>query len=221
MAHCFFVGSLQQNRRLWKKRNSSIMTVGSFRDGDLKLRNTYFIGYFPFIAIVLFSFSFAIYFEVLVLDLFVRLGLYQGMLEFFSETGIKIALLVVLVLIFFMLFSALKLISDTLIEVSLLLFSKDSEGLGLKSIRMGAVLYVIGAALSLLSIQSILGLLAIFTLTNLIAFIYFVYKTMPLISMSGLIGLIFFHIFIWSTFLLIVGYCILKLYNSIVDSLPI
>ena len=185
------------------------------------MKNTYFIGYFPFIAIVLFSLSFAIYCEVVVLDLFVRLGLYQGMLEFFSETGIKIALLVVLVLIFFMLFSALKLISDTLIEVSLLLFSKDSEGLGLKSIRMGAVVFVIGAVLSLISVQSILGLLAIFILTNLLAFIYFVYKTIPALSMSGLVGLIFFHIFIWSTLLLIVGYSILKLYNSIIDSLPI
>ena len=185
------------------------------------MKNTYFIGYFPFIAIVLFSLSFAIYCEVQVLDLFVRLGLYQGMLEFFSEAGIKMALLVVLVLLFFMLFSALKLISDTIIEVSLLLFSKDSEGTGLISIRTGAILYVIGASISLVSIQSLMGLLAIFIVTNLIAFIYFVYKIMTTLSMSGLVGLIFFHIFIWSMFLLIVGYSVLKLYNSIMDSLPI
>ena len=185
------------------------------------MKNTYFIGYFPFIAIVLFSLSFAIYCEGRVIDLFVNLGLYQGMIEFFSEAGIKIALLVVLVLFFFMLFAALKLISDTIIEVSLLLFSKDSEGTGLISIRMGAVVYVIGASITLCSIQSLLGLLAIFTVTNLVAFIYFVYKIMPTLSISGLVGLIFFHIFIWSIFLLIVGYSLLKLYNSIMDSLPI
>ena len=166
------------------------------------MKNTYFIGYFPFIAIVLFSLSFAIYCEVQVLDLFVHVGLYQGMLEFFSETGIKMALLVVLVLLFFMLFAALKLISDTIIEVSLLLFSKDSEGTGLKSIRMGAILYVAGASISLVSVQSLLGLLAIFTVTNLIAFIYFVYKIITSLSMSGLVGLIFFHIFIWSILLI-------------------
>lgn len=185
------------------------------------MKNTYFIGYFPFIAIVLFSLSFAIYCEVQVIDLFVRLGLYQGMLEFFSETGIKIALLVVLILIFFMLFAALKLISDTIIEVSLLLFSKDSEGLGLRNIRTAAVIYVVGASISIFSIQSILGLLAILLVTNLIAFIYFVYKITTILSLSGLVGLIFFHIFIWSTLLLIVGYSLLKLYNSIMDSLPI
>lgn len=185
------------------------------------MKNTYFIGYFPFIAIVLFSLSFAIYCEVQVLDLFVQLGLYQGMLEFFSETGIKIALLVVLVLLFFMLFAALKLISDTIIEVSLLFFSKDSEGMGLRNIRTGAILYVVGASISLISVQSILGLLAIFIVTNLIAFIYFVYKIMTTLSLSGLVGLIFFHIFIWFSLLLIVGYSLLKLYNSIMDSLPI
>ncbi len=185
------------------------------------MKNTYFIGYFPFIAIVLFSLSFAIYCEGRVIDLFVNLGLYQGMREFFSDAGIKLALLVVLVLLFFMLFAALKLISDTIIEVSLLLFSKDSEGTGLKSIRMGAVVYVIGASITLCSIQSLLGLLAIFTATNLVAFIYFVYKIMPTLSISGLVGIIFFHIFIWSTFLLIVGYSLLALYNSIMDSLPI
>jgi hypothetical protein len=185
------------------------------------MKNTYFIGYFPFISIVLFSFSFAIYCEVQVLDLFVRLGLYQGMLEFFSEAGIKMALLVVLVLLFFMLFSALKLISDTIIEVSLLLFSKDSEGTGLISVRTGAILYVIGALVSLVSIQSLMGLLTIFLVTNLIAFIYFVYKIVPTLSMSGLVGLIFFHIFIWSMFILIVGYSVLKLYNSVMESLPI
>lgn len=185
------------------------------------MKNTYFIGYFPFIATVLFSLSFAIYCEGQVLDLFVRLGLYQGMLEFFSETGIKIALLVVIVLLFFMLFAALKLISDTVIEVSLLFFSKDSEGKGLISIRIVSVIYVLGASLSLFSIQSLIGLLAIFSLTNIIAFIYFVYKITTTLSTSGLVGLIFFHIFIWFTLILIVGYSILKLYNSMIDSLPI
>nr|WP_309520728.1 DUF5366 family protein [Peribacillus frigoritolerans] len=32
------------------------------------------------------------------------LGIYQGMLEFFSEAGIKLALLIVLLLLFFMVF---------------------------------------------------------------------------------------------------------------------
>ncbi|MFS0595620.1 DUF5366 family protein [Peribacillus frigoritolerans] len=60
------------------------------------------------------------------LKLFGNLGIYQGMLEFFSEAGIKLALLIVLLLLFFMVFAALKLISDTILELSLFFFSKES-----------------------------------------------------------------------------------------------
>ncbi|MDP1417058.1 DUF5366 family protein [Peribacillus simplex] len=62
------------------------------------------------------------------LKLFGNSGICQGMLEFFSETGIKLALLIVLLLLFFMVFTVLKLISDTILELSLLLFSKGSGG---------------------------------------------------------------------------------------------
>lgn len=185
------------------------------------MKNTYFIGYFPFIVIVLFSISFAIYSEGQVLDLLVGFGLYKGMLEIFSEMGIKLALLIVLTLLFFMILAALKLISDTIIEVSLLFFSKDSEGTELKNIRIGAVIYVIGAVLSLFSVQSLIGLLAIFIVTNLVAFTFFVYKVSATLSTSGLVGIIFFHFFTWCLLILVIAYVILKLYNSLINSLPI
>lgn len=86
-------------------------------------------------SILLFSLSFAIYGEMQMLKLFGNLGIYQGMLEFFSEAGIKLALLIVLLLLFFMVFAALKLISDTILELSLLFFSKDSEGKALNNVR--------------------------------------------------------------------------------------
>ncbi len=86
-------------------------------------------------SILLFSLPFAIYGEMQMLKLFGNLGIYQGMLEFFSEAGIKLALLIVLLLLFFMVFAALKLISDTILELSLLFFSKDSEGKALNSVR--------------------------------------------------------------------------------------
>jgi hypothetical protein len=106
------------------------------------MKNTYLFSYLPIGAILLFSLSFAIYGELQMLKLFGNLGIYQGMLEFFSEAGIKLALLeffseagiklallIVLLLLFFMVFAALKL--------SLLFFSKDSEGKALNSVRRG------------------------------------------------------------------------------------
>ncbi|WP_409302469.1 DUF5366 family protein [Peribacillus sp. SCS-155] len=185
------------------------------------MKNTYLIGYFPLIAIMLFSLSFAIYGEMQALILFKSIGIYNGMLEFFSETGIKMALLIVMFLIFFMILAALKLMSDTIIELSLLFFSKDSEGEVLKQIRMGAVIYFVGGAISLFFIFSIIGILFVFAGTSLAAFIYFVYKISPSLSNPGLVGLIFFHTFVWSCLFLTVGYSLIKLYNSIVASLPI
>jgi len=101
------------------------------------MKNTYLFSYLPISSILLFSLSFAIYGEMQMLKLFGNLGIYQGMLEFFSEAGIKLALLIVLLLLFFMVFAALKLISDTILELSLLFFSKDSEGKALNSVRRG------------------------------------------------------------------------------------
>ncbi|WP_110928638.1 DUF5366 family protein [Bacillus massiliglaciei] len=185
------------------------------------MKNTYLIGYFPLFSILLFSLSFAIYGESQVLIWFDKLGVYQGMLEFFSETGIKVSLLIVFLLIFFMLFSALKLISDTNIELSLLFFSKESEGKSLTSFRLGAVIYVLGGAVCLMSAASIIGMVCIFLLTNLIAFFYFVYKVSGSLGLAGIVGVIFFHIFLWSAFLSIVTYTAVKLYNGLMASLPI
>lgn len=185
------------------------------------MKNTYLLSYFPLIAILLFSLSFAIYEEMQILLLFQNLGIYQGMLEFFSETGIKLSLLIVLLLVMFMAFAALKLISDTVMELSLLFFSKDADGKALTSVRMGSVIFVIGGVCSLFSVQILGGLLLIFLATNIVALIYFVYKLSSSVSISGLIGLIFFPIFVWAAFLSIVAYSGLKLYNSMIASLPI
>ncbi|MEK4014137.1 DUF5366 family protein [Peribacillus sp. FSL M8-0224] len=189
-------------------------------DGEI-MKNTYLFSYLPIISILLFSLSFAIYGEMQMLKLFGNLGIYQGMLEFFSEAGIKLALLIVLLLLFFRVFAALKLISDTILELSLLFFSKDSEGKALNSVRKGSVIYVIGGACSLFSVQFIFGLGSIFIATNVVALIYFVNKLSPSLNLSRLVGLVFFPIFVWTALISIVAYAGLKLYNSVIASLPI
>lgn len=185
------------------------------------MKNTYLLGYFPLISIILFSLSFSIYGEMQALVLLKNIGIYDGMLEFFSEAGIKLSLLIVMFLVCFMLFAALKLLNDTIIELALLFFSKDSEGEDLKNIRMGAMIYFIGGVISLISVHSIIGLAAVFLGTTIIAFIYLVYKISPSLSMPGMVGLIFFHTFVWSTLILTVAYSSIKLYNSVIASLPL
>ncbi|WP_019243763.1 MULTISPECIES: DUF5366 family protein [Bacillus] len=185
------------------------------------MKNTYFTAYFPLIAIVLFSLSYAVYTDIHVLQLIKTIGLYEGLLEFFSESGIKITFLFMFFLLYFMVFSALKLISDTILQTSLLLFSKDVKGEVLQRIRLGSVIFCLGGGFSLLCTMSILAITLVFFITTMIAFTYFIYKASADLSASGLVGIIFFHTFIWCSFVAIVAFVVLKLYNSVLASLPI
>lgn len=185
------------------------------------MKNTYLTSYFPLLSIILFSLSLSIRVEMSLLELLKGAGIYDGMREFFSETGIKLALLLLLLILFFMVFAALKLIANTINELSLLFFSKDSEGESLKQIRSGSIIYFIGGALSLLSLMSFLGIGAIFIGTTVIYFIYFVFKISSSMSIVGVIGVIFFQVIIWITLLTGVLYIAIKVYNSMIASLPI
>ena len=185
------------------------------------MKNTYLTSHFPLFSIILFSLSFAMFTEGFVSRELSTIGIYEGMMEFFSASGIKLTILFLLFLFFFMVFSALKLIADTVVQLSLLFFSKDEEGKDLTNIRKGSSVYLVGSVLSLFVIQSIYYLLFIFLLTTLVYFIFFVYTVMESLSFVGFIGLIFFQILFWVTFTLIVVYAFLILYNSFVASLPL
>lgn len=185
------------------------------------MRNTYLTSYFPLLSILLFSLSISIRVEMTLIELLKNAGIYEGMKEFFSDGGIKLALLALLLVLFFMVFAALKLIADTINELSLLFFSKDSEGENLKQIRAGSIIYFIGGALSLLSLYSFLGIGAILAGATVIYFIYFVFKISSSMTFAGVIGVIFFQVVIWSSLLTGVFYLAIKVYNSMIASLPI
>ncbi|MFT4412992.1 DUF5366 family protein [Fredinandcohnia humi] len=185
------------------------------------MKNTYFTSYFPLISIILFSVSFAIFTEMSTLELLKQVGIYRGMQEFFSAAGINLAIFLVFFLVYFMMFAALKLIADTLLQLSLLFFTRDSKGESLQKIRMGSIFYLLGGVASLVSVQSFYGLLLILLFVTLGYFIFFVYKIHSTLSLSGLIGIVFFHTLIWFTFFMSVIYLCTRLYNSIIASLPI
>ncbi|WP_096201627.1 DUF5366 family protein [Bacillus sp. FJAT-45350] len=185
------------------------------------MKNAYLTSHFPLFSIVLFSISFALFTEGYIVGILIELGIYDGMMEFFSEGGIKLTFLFLLWLFFFMLFSALKLIADTTIEISLLFFSKDEEGNDLHKIRSGSWIYLISSALSLALVQNITLLVALFAICTFTYFIYFVYRVSDSLTFVGTVGMIFFHILFWFTFTLTVVYALLKLYNSFIASLPL
>lgn len=185
------------------------------------MKNTYFMSYFPLLSIILFSLSLSINIEMVLLDFLKSAGIYVGMREFFSDGGIKLALLALLLILFFCIYAALKLLADTINEVSLLFFSKDSEGESLKKIRGGAIIYFIGSIISLLMMSSLIGILVVFAVTTIVYFCYFVYKISSSLSIVGLVGVIFFQVLTWSSLFIGVIYLAVKVYNSILASLPI
>ncbi|MEC2078291.1 DUF5366 family protein [Metabacillus fastidiosus] len=185
------------------------------------MKNTYLTSYFPLISIILFSTSLSISTVIIVIDYLKMFGMYSGMLEFFSENGIKAAIFSLFALLYFMVFSALKLIANTITELSLLFFSKDVAGENLTKIRSGSTIYLIGGLVSFLSIQYQLGIVALFLLATVSYFVFIVYKFNSSLTSLSLIGLVLFHVLFWFSFMLGTLYLFFRLYNSLIASLPV
>lgn len=185
------------------------------------MKNTYFTSYFPLITILLFSTSLSISTVMIVIDYLQVLGIYDGMLEFFSNNGIKLAFFILFALIYFMIFSALKLIANTVTELSLLFFSKDVAGENLTKIRGGSAFYLIAGGVSLVAIQYPVAIVGIFIIATICYFVYIVYKISSSLTSVSLIGLVLFHVLFWFTFILGTLYLCFRLYNSVMASLPV
>lgn len=112
------------------------------------MKNPYLFGYLPFVTISLFSLTFGVYTVSTSIGLFKEIGLYSGMREFLTDMQLRVFLLVVYALLFFMLFSALKLIAQTIHETAMLFFSKDPEGISYSEARGGNVIYFFGSLVS-------------------------------------------------------------------------
>lgn len=184
------------------------------------MKNPYIFGYLPFVTIVLFSLTFGVYSVSLSIDLFREIGLYSGMREFLTDMELRLFLLVIYMLLFFMIFAALKLIAETIHETAMLLFSKDEEGSSYHQARGGNVIYFFGALASAGGINSIKILVGIFIVTTFIYFIYSIYRLSKYLTPLSTIGLIVFEITIWGVLLAVVIYILLKLYNGVLASLP-
>ena len=184
------------------------------------MKNPYIFGYLPFVTIVLFSLTFGVYTVGVSVELFKGIGLYAGMREFLTDIQLRIFLLVIYALLFFMVFSALKLIAETIHETAMLFFSKDVEGKSYSEARGGNVIYFFGALASAGGINSINLLTAIFLLTTFIYFVYVVFKLSKFMTIFSTIGLLVFEIMVWTLLVSTIIYILLKLYNGVVASLP-
>ncbi|GLC90507.1 YufK family protein [Lysinibacillus piscis] len=184
------------------------------------MKNPYLYGYLPLITILLFSLTFGMYAVSESLQLFQVIGVYSGLREFVSDLELRILLLIVFVTLFFMLFSALKLVGETIHELGMLLFSKDLDGTTVHQARSGYLILLVGAICSAFVIQSFVMLIGVFALTICIYFVYVVYKMSHYLSIGGTVGLLIFELCLWMVLIFLLAYVILKLYNGILASLP-
>lgn len=184
------------------------------------MKNPYIYSFLPLMTVVLFSMTFGICTVTESLVLFKGVGIYAGMREFLSDIELRLLLLIVFSLFFFMVFSAMKLVGETIHEVGLLFFSKDQSGEMIGIARGGFVIFFLGAVISVFGVKSFFVLAIIFAITALTYFIYMIYKTSHYMSLVGTIGIIFFEIMIWTLFGALIVYAVLKLYNGVLASLP-
>ncbi|MDV6378931.1 YufK family protein [Sporosarcina sp. GW1-11] len=185
------------------------------------MKNPYLFGYLPFVTVVLFSLTFGVYSVGESMTFFKEIGLYQGMREFLSDFQLRIFLLTMYTLVFFMVFAALKLIAVTIHETALLFFLREEADASYSASKSGAVIYFIGALASAAGIQSWKTLVFIFVITSFVYFIYVVYKLSPFMSLTQTIGLIFFQIIMWSVLLVALVYILIRLYNGVLASVPL
>lgn len=68
------------------------------------MKNPYVFGFLPLITIILFSLTFSTYTMFKAIELFKVIGVYNGMKEFLTDFEIKLFVLIVFALIYFMLF---------------------------------------------------------------------------------------------------------------------
>ncbi len=172
-------------------------------------------------SILLFSLTFSVYGVGVFETLSKKIGVYAGMSEFLSEMQLKLAILILLMMIFFMILSALKLIAETINGISMLFFSIDSEGELYNKVRPGSMIYFIGGLVSVLSFQSFKGLIGIFVLTSVVYFFYFVNKISSSLTKAGILGVVSMQLFSWAALILTIFFVLIKLYNGLMASLPI
>jgi hypothetical protein len=86
---------------------------------------------------------------------------------------------------------------------------------------MGSVFYLGSGLLSLACIQRPLFILIVFIVATLAYFIFIVYKIQETLSAYSLVGFILFELVFWFAFIMGIFYIIIKLYNSIMASLPL
>lgn len=120
-----------------------------------------------------------------------------------------------------MLFSALKLIADTMNELALFFFSKDHEGQVLMKIRSGSIIFIIASLFALIFNQSLLVMTVIFVCACFVYFVFFMVKVSEYLTIGSMFGMIMMLFLFLAAFLFSVAYILLRVYNALISTLSV
>lgn len=184
------------------------------------MKNPYLFGFLPLITILLFSMTFGLFAVNESLLLFKKIGVYAAMSEFLSDAELRVFLFICFGVIFFMVFSAIKLLGETIHTIGMLFFAKIKEDNPPQESKALYSILLLGACLSVIGVQSLTMLIAIAVGTIIIYFIASMVRLTEYLGFSSVIGLLIFEFAMWTVLVVTLAYVIVKLYNSLLASLP-
>lgn len=184
------------------------------------MKNPYLFGFLPLITILLFSMTFGLFAVNESLVLFKSIGVYAAMSEFLSDVELRIFLFICFAVLFFMVFSAVKLVGESVHTIGMLFFAKINEDNPPQESKVLYSILLIGACLSVIGINSFIVLIAIAIGTLLVYFIATMVRLTEYLGFGSVIGLLIFEFAIWTVLLVTLAYVLVKLYNSLLSSLP-
>lgn len=179
--------------------------------------NVYLLSYAPLIGIILFSMSLAIATSEYVIQWLNQIGVYSEIIELLSVQETKVLVLVVFFTIFFMLFSAFKLVADTFNQLGFAFFARETNGTSLHRLKPGSIIFLIGSGISFLFLNTLLAVIAVLVGTLLMYLFYYVWQVSQSMSVPRAIGLLLMQAVMWATLISGLGWSLLRLFNSVGD----
>ncbi|GGG24684.1 hypothetical protein GCM10007425_19070 [Lysinibacillus alkalisoli] len=184
------------------------------------MKNPYFFGFLPLVTILFFSMSFGIFAVNESLLLFKKIGIYAAMREFLTDFELRTFLFICFIVLFFMLFAAIKLIGETVHAIGMLFFAKFTEEQPFIDTRSSYVVLFIGACVSFIGMNHLFLLLSVSAITIIAYFIVVMARLTTNLSFFNVLLLLLFEFVIYTVIILGIAYAVVKLYNTLLASLP-
>ena len=167
-----------------------------------------------------FGISFTLFFFQLAINFISTKGILEPLTGVMPEKDIRILLFIGILFVLFSIFSALKVLGQTIWELGLLFFSKDEAGADLIVSKKISYLFILGGLISVPLNSSILLSISVLGATFIAYMIYFLIKQAKSFSVVGMFGFVLFQLIIWGSIVSGIAYIYFKLVSTYLKNMP-